>query len=140
MTKFGRQKLVRFWAFRLTHPYQSHYFLLWEIFVHGFVFLELALTLFEAILTHAYMNMIKALFVINYISQTAYLVIKFSFCRTPLSFIDPCRFLWTHITNFEHEKQCLYPSHRTSGALFIMMIYMVMQVISIGVSGFMVWL
>ena len=116
VTKFSRQKLMRFWAFRLTHPYQSHYSFMWDIlpwicfsrtcldslrdhidtcviillcviFFHGFVFLELALILFEIILTHACMNMIKALFVISYISQIAYLVINFSLCWTPFSFI-----------------------------------------------------
>lgn len=87
VTKFGRPKPVRFWAFRLTHPYQSHYFLSCEIFFHGFVSLELALILFEVILTHACMNMIKALFVISNISQIAYLVINSSLCWTPLSLI-----------------------------------------------------
>ena len=38
-----------------------------------FVSLELALILFEIILTHACVDMIKALFVISYIRQIAYL-------------------------------------------------------------------
>ena len=140
VTKFSRQKLVRFWAFRLTHPYQSHYFLSCEIFFHEFISLELALILFEVILTHACMNMIKALFVISYISQIAYLVINFSLCWTPLSVTVFCRLLWTHVTNFKPEKQCLYPSHKASGAFFIIMICMGVQVLSVGVSGLVVWL
>ncbi len=143
VTKFGRQKPVRFWAFRLTHPYQSHYFLSWEIFFHGFISLELALILFEVTLTHACMNMIKAFFVISYISQIAYLVINF------FSFVEP---LWALLTffiycepmlqalNLKKKKQYLYPSRKTSGALFIIMICMGVQEISVGVPGFVVWL
>lgn len=142
VTKFGRPKPVRFWAFRLTHPYQSQYFLSCEIFFYGFVSLELALILFEVIVIHACMNMIKALFVISNISQIAYLVINSSLCWTPLSFIVVFffRLLWTHVTSFKPEKQCLYPSRKASGALFIIMICVGVQEISVGVSGFVVWL
>ena len=111
-----------------------------EIFFHGFVSLELALILFEIILTHICMNMIKALFVISYISQIAYLVINFSLCWTPLSFIGFFLLLWTHVISFKPKKQCFYPSCRASGALFIIMICMGVQEISVGVSGFVVWL
>jgi hypothetical protein len=48
--------------------------------------------------------------------------------------------LWTHVTSFEPEKQCLYLSRKASGALFITMICMGVQEISVGVSGFVVWL
>ena len=140
VTKFSRQKLMRFWAFRLTNPYQF-LILLCEIFFHGFVSLEFVLILFEIILTHACMNMIKALFVISYISQIAYFVINFSLCWTSLSFISFFfLLLWTHVTSFKPEKQCFYLSRRASGALFIIMICMGVQEISVRVSGFVVWL
>ena len=96
--------------------------------------------LFEVILTYACMNMIKALFVISYISQIVYLVINFSLWWTPLSFIVLFPLLWTNITIFKPEKQCLYPSCRANGALFIIMISLGVQEISVGVSGFVVWL
>ena len=118
MTKFSRQKLVRFWAFRLTHPYQSHYFLSCEIFFHEFFSLELALILFGVTLTHTCMNMIKVLFLISYISQIAYVIINFSLWWTPLSITIFYRLLWTQITNFKPEKQWLYPSHKAIGAFF----------------------
>jgi NADH:ubiquinone oxidoreductase subunit K len=138
VTKFSRQKPVRFWAFRLTHPYQSHYFLSCEIFFHGFVSLELALIIFEVILTNACMNMIKALFVISYIkSQIAYLVINFSLYWTPLSFVIYCE---PTSQDLNPKKQYLYPSRKDSGALFIIMICIGVQEISVGVSGFVVWL
>ena len=104
-----------------------------------FFYLELALILFEIILTHACMNMIKAFFVISYISQITYLVINFSLCWTPLSFFFP-RSLWTHVTIFKPEKQCFYLRCRASGALFIIMISIGVQEISVGVYGFVVWL
>jgi hypothetical protein len=137
MTKFGRQKPMRFWAFRLTHLYQSHYFLSWEIFFHGFVSLELALILFEVILTHTCMNMIKTLFVISYIKPTSLSCNWFFLLLNPFELY---RLLWTHVTSFKPEKQCLYPSRKASGALFIIMICMGVQEISVRVSGFVVWL
>ena len=85
--------------------------------------------------------MIKALFVISYIRQVAYLVINFSLCWTPLSlFFFFFRSLRTNATSFKPEKQCLYPSRRASGALLIIMICMGVQEISVGVYRFVVWL
>ena len=136
VTKFSRQKPVRFWALD-WHIHISLIILSCEIFFHGFVSLELALILFEVILTHACMNMIKALFVIRYISQIAYLVINFSLCWTPFFFF---RSLWTHVTSFKPKKQCFYPSRGASGALFIIMTCMRVQEINVRVSRFVVWL
>ena len=134
VTKFSRQKLVRFWAFRLTHPYQSHL-----RYSSMFVSLELSLILFEVILTHACMNMIKALFVISYISQIAYLEINFSLCWTLLSFI--IFFLYCEpMLQALNLKNNAFTQAVASGALFIIMICMGVQEISVGVSRFVVWL
>lgn len=85
--------------------------------------------------------MIKALFVISYISQIAYLVINFSLEPLWALFVFFFfRLLWTHVTSFKLKNQCLYPSRKASGALFIIMICMCVQEISVGMSEFVVWL
>ena len=73
------------------------------------------------------MNIIKALFVISYISQIAYLVINFSLYYS----FELYWFFW-FIVNLRYEKQCLYPSRIASEAVFIIMICMGVQEISVG--------
>lgn len=91
-------------------------------------------------MTHTCMNMIKVFFVISYISQIAYLVINFSLEPLWALFVFFFRLLWTHVTSFKLKNQCLYPSRKASGALFIIMICMCVQEISVGMFEFVVWL
>jgi len=104
VTKFSRQKLVRFWAFRLRHPYQSHYSFMWDIL--------------------PWICFSRTYLVITPLSP----FFSFPFFFFFFFFF----FLWTHITSFKPKKQYFYPSRRVSGALFIIMICMGVQEISVG--------